>query len=73
MDNLAFKQLPPQVQQVLPILDNLSNSQKSVLIHYLSQHQTHAMPPRKLGTLAHKASVSFADDWEITDEELFGE
>lgn len=26
--------------------------------------------PRKLGTLAHKASVTFADDWEITDEQL---
>lgn len=70
MDNLTFKQLPPQVQQVLPILDNLNSRQKSVLIQYLSQHQTHEKPPRKLGTLAHKASVSFADDWEIINERI---
>lgn len=25
---------------------------------------------RQLGTLAHKASVTFADDWAITDEQL---
>lgn len=70
MDDLTFKQLPPQVQQVLPILANLNSRQKSVLIHYLSQHQTNVKPPRKLGTLAHKASVSFADDWEIINERI---
>ncbi len=29
--------------------------------------------PRKLGTLEGKASVTFAKDWEMSDEELFDE
>lgn len=28
---------------------------------------------RKLGTLEGRATVSFADDWSISDEELIGE
>lgn len=42
---------------------------QQVIITILPTQQP-TQKPRKLGTLAHKASVTFADDWEITDEQL---
>lgn len=46
---------------------NLHHQQVIITVLPTEQPQS---TPRKLGTLAHKASVTFADDWEITDEQL---
>ncbi|OOR89919.1 hypothetical protein B0181_05780 [Moraxella caviae] len=64
--------LPPSVQHILPTLHALNDEQKFTLIHLLTQNNS-ADKPRQLGTLAHKASVTFAKDWEIDDETLIGE
>ena len=73
LNQVTKTQLPPQIQQILPVLNRLNNQEKFLLINYLSQPtQPKSKSNRKLGTLADKASVSFADDWEMTDEELLG-
>ncbi len=44
---------------------------QKVIITALDEVMTHKS--RKLGTLEGKATVSFADNWSMSDEELIGE
>lgn len=59
-DTVVWQDTPPQLEQQKVIITVLSPN-----IDKLANH-----PIRKLGTLAGKASVSFSDDWEISDEQF---
>lgn len=61
------------VAQKLETLNDelLQEAYNYILYLHTKQEQT-AVSKRMLGTLEGKMSANFADDWEISDEEMLG-
>lgn len=68
LSNPALKNLPPQVQQILPMLGQLDFEQRFLIIDYLYhvEKQTVAETPKKLAPLDVKLfdKVTISDDFD---------
>lgn len=54
----------------IPLEKGKLRTNQKVLITVLEEEPT--APPRRLGTLEGLATVSFAEDWKMSDEEFLG-
>lgn len=81
MTQLAIHHLPKQVQQVLPVLENLSISEKDFLIDFLNlSKKPTTQPPKNLSRPfsrlgQHKGMMTMRDDFNeyLGDDFWLGE